>query len=157
MSGTMKKRFDYYNYKNTKEFGRLSEKERSILEMKFQYNYSYKEIAEKFDLKSAMRIKQIVDGAIEEVERLFKAREYSDVLDIPVEYSTMPKRIRNHASYVITNYYKREKVYYTLKDLKYLIESGTIYNVRNIGEKAIQEAIIVFAEDYGIQVNIKEM
>ena len=150
--------FDIEKYKNTKEYGKLSEKERTILEMKFVDKMTYKEIAEKFNLKSITRIEQIVDSSIAELERLFKAREYSNVLDIPIEYSTMPQRIRRHAGYTTIGYYKRERImYYTLKDLKDLIECGKIYKVRNIGEKTIQEVIDIFAEDYGIQINVKEV
>jgi hypothetical protein len=156
--GAMKYSFDIEKYKNTKEYGKLSEKERTILEMKFQDKMTYNEIAEKFNLKSGMRIKEIVDSSIAKIYRLSKAREYANILDIPVEYSTMPQRIRSRAGYTTIGYYKRERImYYTLKDLKDLIECGKIYKVRNIGEKTIQEAIDIFAEDYGIQINIKEV
>ena len=147
----MKNQFDFYNYKNTKEFNRLSEKERVIMEMKFQYGYTYKEIADKLGI-SAVRVEQLLKAYIKEVERLYKAREYSNVLDIPVEYSMMPVRIRRNA-YIAYGYDRSEKDRFTLGELKEVIESGKIYKARNIGKMAVQEAIKIFDEEYSIKLN----
>ena len=129
---------------NSREFNTLSERERDMLLMKSE-GHDYNHIAEKFNLSNT-RVKQIIDTSLRKYKRLCQAREYSNILDVPVRYSKMPVRIRNYACRY------SEKDNFTLGELKESIETGRINKARNIGRAAIAEAIAVFEKEYRIKV-----